>query len=471
MAGPTKEMVDFARKVTFSDLPGSVIDQIKRILLDSIGCALGAHALDKSKIVVDFAEESGGTQQATIIGNRRTSYALAAFVNGELIHALEYDINGPLTAHVGPFVLAPILAIAEYTHASGKDLITAMAIGYELGGRVSASLALHRIPIKEPPYAKDSPHYGYPPAIFGGVAGASKLLGLNEEQTASAFGIAGASLPPPAMVKWQRTSPPIHMVKCNGWPGWVSQLATVAPLIAKKGFTGDATIMDGEWGFWQIYGSPFFKSDVLTGGLGKVWHLDSVTFKPYPCCGLNFTAIDGILKIMQENKIEPDEIEHILVGANNYLLMPVRSGTEVKTQADAQFVNTYLFAVAAYYGSKPGPLWQTPAVMRDPKINDLMKRVEVRLHPKDKELGQRAAKGGEIPVYFDSVVEVTAKGRKFTAEVAVPRRMTDDELREKFRNNAYYSQLGSEREEEVINICSKLEELDDSGELFEILAC
>ena len=419
-------------------------------------------------------EESGGKPQATIIGNGQTSCALAAFANGELVNALEYDPLGPLTAHIGLYVLPPILAIGEQTHASGKDLITAMAVGYELGGRITASLARHRIPIEEPPYAKDSLRYGYAPAIFGGVAGASQLLGLGDEQTTNAFGIAGASLPPAAMVKWTRTSPPVSMTKYNGWAGWVSQLATVAALLAQKGFTGDTTILDGEWGFWQFYGSPFFKRDVLTGGLGTVWHPDKVWFKPYPCCGLNFTGIDGILKIMRENEIKPGDIEHILVQANNILLTPVRLGTEVTTQIDTQYTNTYLFAVAAYYGSRPGPLWQSPNVMRDPKVIDLMQKVDVQLHPKDEELGPKALREGK-GLYFDTVVEVTAKGRKFTTEVAVPPGtaafpMTDEELREKFRDNASYSPLEVDRVEEVIHTCAKLEELDDMAKLLKMLA-
>ena len=72
MIGPTQEVVNFTRKVTFNDLPKSVIDKTKWILLDSIGCALGAYALVKSKIIVDFVEESGGKPQATIIGNGQT---------------------------------------------------------------------------------------------------------------------------------------------------------------------------------------------------------------------------------------------------------------------------------------------------------------------------------------------------------------------------------------------------------------
>lgn len=472
--GITERLVDFTIRTKFDDLPQAIVDKIKQALLDSIGCALGSYVVDRARLAIEFAEECGGNPQASIIGGYRTSCDLAAFVNGELINAMDYDCTGPLTGHVTPYVIPPCLAIAERVHASGKELIAALALAHEIGGRVVSSLAQVKILKEEPPYYEESPRFSYSPTVFGGVAGAGKLLGLNARKMANAFGIAGASTPIPAGVKWEHISGPAIMTKYNAWSGWVSQLATVAALLAKKGFTGDTTILDGERGFWQIVGSPFFNVDVLLGGLGEVWHVKEVDFKPYPVCRCNHAGIDGINRIVKEHGIKPEEIEEILIKGDPLLQTSNRMATKIEGFADMQFSNVNIFAVAACYGDSPGPAWQMPAIYNDPRVKALAQKVEVETHPQAEELIMSKIKANRPPVFWDTIVEITARGRKFTMEVPAPRGapanpMTETELIGKFRNNASYSMLKTSKTKQIINVVNQLERVSDVNELAQLL--
>ena len=111
----------------------------------------------------------GGNPQSSVIGGHRTSWDMAAFVNGELICALDFECCGPLTGHVTPYVMPSCLAMAERVHASGKDLITSLALAHEVGGRMASTIAQLKVLKDEPPYYEESPRASYTSTIFGGV--------------------------------------------------------------------------------------------------------------------------------------------------------------------------------------------------------------------------------------------------------------------------------------------------------------
>ena len=474
--GVTQQLAECVTRIRYDDLSQGMIEKVKLMLLDSLGCALAGHITDRARIALELVEEFGGNPQATIIGNHRASFALAAFANSELINALDYDYIGPLGGHVGPYVTPPCLTIAEREHASGKALILAIALANEIGGRAISSLAQHKVLKEQPPYYDESPRFSNSSAVFGGVAGASKLLGFDAQQLSSAFGIAGASTPVPAMMKWEYTRGPAIMAKYNCWTGWIAQLATVATLAAEKGFTGDTTILDGERGYWQIVGSPFFKAENLLEGLGRVWHVGEVEFKLLPTCYIFHTAIEAISKIIQEHSINPDDIEKISVKGDPLMQTPNRIGKQIKNFADTQFSSAYNFALAAYYGASPSPAWQMSSTFSDPRIERLMSKVVVESHPRFDEFATTRIKAGKIPVMWSSLVEIVANGETFTMEVSAPRGSRDNpvpgmELIDKFKRNASYSMIKRSKVQDTIEMIGCLEEIDDVNQLFALLTC
>lgn len=473
--GTTKRLADFIAQTSFDQLPKDVIEQTKWILFDSIGCSLGGYALDNIYKVKELVEEWGGNPQCSIIGDKASSSYVASFMNGALLNALDWDLIGPITAHVANYVTPACWAVSELVAASGKDLILALALAHEIGGRIGNSLSQTRIPKKEPPFYEKADRYSYAHTVFGGTAGACRLLKMPSDKIVHALGMTGNSVPVAGQVK-EKTETESPMWKYANWCAWVAPIATTTALLAQKGFTSDPAILDGEWGFWKMYGSAFFHENVIFDGLGEKWHVVDVEFKPYPACRCNHGAYDGINKIITENKIQPNEIEEILVQGDAWLQVPLRSGKEIRSECDTQFCVAYGFANAVINGRNPSPEWQKPSTYNNPIIKELMKKVKVAMHPQGESILAGKVQRGEFPLYWDSRVEIKARGRTFVADIpeanvkgsrANP--MTIDELIRKFDLNASYSVIPKKKIEKAKDLILGLDKVSNVKELFSCL--
>ncbi len=419
----TTEIADFLADVRFEDLPEAVVHETKRILLDSIGCAIAGLISEKGKLSVRLARRLGGPLESTIIGvGGKVSAANAAFANGELINALDWDVGGVPPGHSTPAVLPASLALAESSGASGRDLILAMALGHELSGRLGSVLTNLMEPAGEDGRSVMSAVHGYTMHALGAAAAAGKVLELDREKMASALGIAGYNAPVPAMIKFNKTVPG-PMTKYAS-AGATAQVGVTAALLSEMGYAGDATVLDGDYSFWRYTASSEEKWDPkrLTDGLGKAWILGQPSgtfYKHYPFCGLCHGEMDEFLKIIQENDLRAEDIESIRILSAPLIDEPLWTNTNITNHVDAQFSVAYAFAVAAH-GIKVSAEWQSPSVMRDPSILEFMKRVSVGVHPQ----------GGRL-------MEVVAKGRVFTAQArpGMPV-MTDEQNIGKYRQNA-----------------------------------
>ena len=473
--GTTEKLSNFVAQTNYTHLPQDVVNKTKLILLDSIGCALGAFALSEIKIINEIVEEWGGNPQCSIIGGSRSSANVATIANAALINALDWDLIGPRIAHVTTYVTPSCIVVSDLIHASGKDLILALALGHEIGGRICNSVSSARIPKEEPPYYETG-RYSYGPSVFGGTIGACRLLKMDSTKIAHALGMTGSSIPSPAMTKEIWTAFPAPMWKYNCWTGWLAPLATWAALFANKGFTSDPTIFDGEWGFWKIYGSAFFHENVIFDELGTKWYLLDAEFKPYPQCRCNHAGIDGINKIIMENNLLPQEIEEILVEGDSWLLAPFRSGKKITSQRDTQFLNSYIFANAVINGRNPSPEWQRPSTYDDQRIKELMDKVKVAVHPQAEDIIANKIRLGEFPLFWDTRVTITARKRKFVANIPFNdirgcpgNPLSEEEVIKKFDINASYSPVDKRKIEKAKDFILGLEKMTDVSQLFSCL--
>jgi 2-methylcitrate dehydratase len=165
--------------------------------------------------------------------------------NAELINALDYDA----IPHVHPFAIPPALALSESTGASDEDLILSTVIAQEIARRMT--LALSNMMATLTSEAKMPDVWGNAnECIFGATAGAAKVLCLGKEKVAHALGIGAYLCPLPACRDWEETAPK-SMIKYVP-VGWVCQGAVTAAVLAQEGFTGNASVLDGEFGFWRF---------------------------------------------------------------------------------------------------------------------------------------------------------------------------------------------------------------------------
>ena len=472
MEGITQQLVDFVEDLQFTHLPNEVVHEVKRILLDSFGCALAGLDTDKGRISIELAKRFDGKPESTIIGSTgKFPITSAAFANGELINALDMDlVLIPGAGHVSPFVIPASLAIAESNKASGKDLILATAIGHEISTRLGLSLRGIQRYIKEDTggHVALAEVYGYSFCVLGGTAASSKLVKLSHNEMIHALGIVGVICPVPGMMKWTST-PPASMAK-YALSGWLGQAEITATLLAKMGYTGDTSILDGENGFWRFYGSDRWKPKYLLEKLGKEWRLLGANYKPYPCCRIMHNPLDSFIKIIDENRLWPQDIERVTVLLNLLSEEPLWHNRQINTHIDAQFSVPYVFSVAAHR-VKSGADWQAPETMTRADIVNFMDKITFGTHP------GFANKMLEDAINMLSSVEVVATGKTYFEEKAWAKgdphpelaRMTDDELIQKFKDNAYHI-LSQDKINNVIKWVFDLEKLADVSDLCECLA-
>ena len=268
MTTTVSQLADFVDGTRFADLPASVVDETKRLLLDAIGCALAGLTSDKGKWGLEYARAFfAGSPQATVIGfGDRLSVLGAAFVNGELMNGLDYDA-GMHPGHVSPFVIPASLSVAELKKATGKELITACALAHELSNRIGAAMGTFRDIVKGK--VSFPAVTGYSSSIFGGTAAVCKLEQFSKDQLAQALGFAGHISPMQAQTTMIKNVPPTTAKYLLA--GWVSQAEITAAYLVRAGHRGDISILDGDWGFWRYAGASRWDADSVVAALGDEW--------------------------------------------------------------------------------------------------------------------------------------------------------------------------------------------------------
>ncbi len=469
MNGTMQQLVDFIVGISYEDMPAAVQCESKRVLLDSIGVAIAGLATDKGKYSVELSRRLGGPPESTILGiGDRLSCVNAGFANGELINALDMDAT-LMPGHVTPYVLPAPLALAESVRASGKELLVAIVLAHEIAARVgraltAASYMTELLGREEAPFA---PMYNFNVSIFGGAAGAGKILRLNQEKMAQALGIVSYSAPVPASLKWARVMPAFMLKYAPS--GWMAQAEINSVLLAQMGYTGDTSVLDGEYGFWKFMPNAQWDPGRLTGRLGERWSFLATHYKPYPCCRVMHSGLDGFTKIIDENNLYPEDIEQVRVFLDPTTALPLWQNREIGNQVDAQFSVPYVFAAAAHR-IRLGPDWQDSETIKNPKVLEFMKKVSVGSHPEFNKTFK------ESPRTELSLVEVVAKGQTFRQETMFAKgthspeafRLTDEELAEKFRNNAS-RMLPGDKIEKAVESIFELERIEDVNELIKLV--
>jgi 2-methylcitrate dehydratase PrpD len=467
MEKTTSILSEFINRVRFEDIPVGIVEEVKRILLDSIGCALGGLHTEKGKIAHSFGTKSGSQPEATIIGGReKVAAPLAAFVNGELFNALDYDALCAPSGHITPYVLSAPLAVAEWKHVSGKDLILAIALAHEIAQRVSSGLVIpERLSRKtsEHGISLQLPIHGYGVNIFGGIAGVARILGLDMEKIEHAFGIGGGMCPVPTLMRFAETVPS-SMPKFAP-SGWISQAEVTATLLAEMGYTGDRQVFDGEFAFWKSFAADGWDPEIVITGINDSWFLsNAVGFKQYPCCGAMHGALDIFYAIIDRFDIKPEDIKELNIGLNLLAELSLWKNRTIENHIDAQFSTAYVFAVAAHR-IEIGHKWQSEETFNAPEIVEFMKKVKV-FTP--------ASPHGEKK---DHMVEVLVRNTDTKKEIRYTERdvwpvqnvMDDQRLNEKFESNA--SQLlPSQKIEQALKTILALEEVDDVADMMELVS-
>lgn len=433
----TDTLAVFAATTRFEDLPEPVVHETGRLLLDTIGCALGAIHTPSGQVALDYARTVGGTSAATVLGGDRSSALTAAYVNARLANVLDADDTFPTATHFGNAGVFSALALCEMFERSGRDLAASIAIGFEVAARVGSWMGAP-IQVRDGKVVGFNELAGPAAAVTWSAVGAAvTAAGLDAQQTHHAFGIAGANAPLPTMHKFIEQTE-ISMYKYAD-AGWCAQIGVSAALQAGLGSTGMANILDGPNGFWRLYGSPNHDDAALKDGLGADWQILNTTYKAWPCCRFIHYPMTAFAALKAEHKLRPEEIDRIVVRASPFALSGIFMDKHPTNALSAEFSHAHSLAAQAF-DIPPGPLWTQAETLTDARIRAFREKVDAQLEPSCANMAGYI-EGGQwrrIP----GGVDVHARGQVFSATTDMARgdpwsdasRMSDAEIAAKFRD-------------------------------------
>jgi 2-methylcitrate dehydratase PrpD len=457
-----EQLADFTTGVDYSALPEAVVVEAKRILLDSMGCALGAVDQHKGRIGIEYGRLTGGTGDATIIGTPdRVSIFGASFANGELINALDFDAVLP-PGHVTPYVLPQTMAVAQAQQRSGKEVIAAIALSHEMSFRFYKSVDYLRD--RKDGQMNLAPVLGYSNTVFGGTAAVGRLEGYTPEVLANALAIAASISPVNSQRSWTAHAPSATIK--YSLAGALTQASLTAAYMAKLGHRGDLPVLDdAEYGYRAFIGTRRWEPQNITAGLGQEWLFPAEqTFKPYPHCRILHAPLHALTEIVTDNALKPEEIQAIRCWGEAAVLHPLWLSNVIEHTHDAQFSIAHGLAVGAH-NITPSKAWHDPELVFSPSVMELMDKVTFEPHPDyfkalDAHPSARPAR-----------IEVDARGTTFVADRVYPTgsptpdpqtRMTDAELIAKFRVNAE-GVIPPARMDSIADAVFHLEDIVDFG--------
>ena len=448
----TKTLSEFALKTSYDSIPKEAVVAAKKALLDYLGVTVAGSRDSAGRIVTAFVKEEGGNPVAGVIaGGFKTSPFFAAFSNGVMGHALDFDDEcESWNSHPSVAILPAVLALGEKLGTSGKDLLTAYILGWEVAARIGASNGYFRV-------TEHGYHATSALGTLSGAAASARVLKLSTEQTMMAFGI-GASQASGLIVNFGTDTKPFHA-------GLAASNGLRSAQLAKQGFTACADILDNPNGYFKTMMDGVYDPSNLDG-LGKSYDImSSLCIKAYPCCYCNQRPLDSIFHLIKEHNIRSDDVAEIEAKAYP-LQIKVMPYAMPKTGLEAKFSLQYSLATALVHGAATLKEYTEEKVL-DPRVQELLPKIKVI-----------AVEGVGIEDYTHcasgQMVTVKLKdGKEYSYDSVRPRGhssnpMDWDEVAEKFRACTEET-LAQKDAERCVELVGQFESLGNVAELMSIL--
>ena len=366
-ATQVEELARFVCRSRWDEISGPARDQLRLRVLDSLGVALGALDGEPVAMVRAQVQEFGGAPLCTLIGGGKSAPDRAALYNGALVRYLDFNdsyLAPGETCHPGDN-LAPVLAAAEYAHADGRTLLSALAVAYQVQNRLSEVA---------PVRAKGFDHTTQ--GAYAVAAGVSRALGLDARRTANAIAIAGTSL---NALRVTRTGELSHW-KGLAYPA-TAFAATHAAFLAMRGVTGPRDVFEGNKGFMEAITGPF-EIDWSKEGLESVRR---TILKRYDAEIHSQSAIEALLALRAEHELERADVERIELDTFQVAFDIIGGGEEgdkyqVRSKEEADHSLPYLLAVALLDGQVLPEQYLPDRIVAD-DVQQLLRRVGVGPDP------------------------------------------------------------------------------------------
>jgi 2-methylcitrate dehydratase PrpD len=425
MPTAAQRLIEFATTLQYEDIPDDVTRAAKLHLLDTLGCGIAAHALGVATEGRSTMVELGGDPQATVLGLEEGLPAPnAAFANAMLCHGLDFDdTHSDSVSHVSTVTGPAALAAGEARGADGREVLTAIVAANEIVTRVGTAVSgeFHR--------------RGFHPTaicgIFGAVAAAGRLDGLDQETATRAFGLAGSMASGLfAYLEDGTATKPLH-------PAWAAHGALIAARLAAHGAEGPHSILEGKFGLYHAFldadpGSIDLESQLAD--LGSRWETPRIAYKPYPACHFMHGSLGATARSTGGRTFVADEIEDVVVtvpdAGVSLVLEPVAAKIAPRSDYEGKFSLQYSTAAMLARGHV-GVADYTPEAISDEAVLAIARKV--RYETKDYPTYPQAFPGGvRVTLKDGSVLEAD-----FPYQQGGPENpLSDDEVVAKYRGNA-----------------------------------
>ncbi len=359
-----ERLAGFIERAAWKDIAETAREQLRVRVLDSMGCAIGALDGEPVRMIREHLEDFGGSERCGLIGGGWTAPDRAAFYNGALVRYLDFNdsyLAPGETCHPSDN-LSAVMAATEYTGGTGRDLLTALAVSYQVQCRLSD---------EAPVRAKGFDHTTQ--GVYGAAAGVAKALGLDTGRAANAVAIAGTAF---NALRVTRTGALSH------WKGLAAPNAafggTHAAFLALRGITGPPEVFEGNKGFEDSIAGPF-EIDWGTEGLDRVTR---TILKRYNAEIHSQSTLEGALELRARQGIDPAAIERIEIETFDVAYHIIGGGEEgdktvVRTKEEADHSLHYMVAVALLDGQVLPAQYEPERIVRD-DVQALLRKVVVR---------------------------------------------------------------------------------------------
>ncbi len=417
MSTASQVLGKFAAELKFDDIPATVVAQAKVCITDTVAAATFGAQFPWSRMAADYARRYGSGGPCSIFGmpDARVHAPYAALANGVMAHAFEQDsVRDPgVGSHAGSTLLPALLAACEETGADGKSAVAAFVAGVEVMFRIAH--ATHHSPEKLGFHAPGLS------GTFGAAVAAGRIFGLDTGQLVHALGIAGSlSSGLLAFTKSEQGA----MVK-RLHLGRASESGILAARLARDGYTGPETILEGKFGFLDAYGiDAECEPGLLTAGLGKEWETLRICLKRYACHINAHTPVQALRELMTGQGFLGTDVVHVLVEGSERL-MSHHNIPEPGDLMKAQYSVPFCVAVALYR-DPDDPRSFDASALEDPAIRAACRALELRRFGE----GGKSVRSSRVTVKLKDGRELAQCCDVYKGMPANP--LSRDELRRKF---------------------------------------
>ena len=443
----------FAQGLNYENIPSEALEEAKRFLLDSVGCAFSALDNKDTQAAYNYIQDLGGKEQATIIGwGTKANLPQATLINSLLVRALDYnDIYWEQDPSHPSDIIPAVLSTGEFMKKDGKEVLVGIIIAYELEMR----LCLAAFPgVREIGW-----HHATLTQLVSPVV-AGRMLGLSEEEIVAAIGIGGSShftlggVVAGHLTNMKNAADPLAV-----------ESGVRAALLASKGYTGPVEVFEGKEGLFEVLDKVKWDKDILTKELGEKFLINECGYKAFPTEALTHQPITAAIEVMQENNLNPQEVKEVLVETTtrgaDILSDPSKYKPTTKETADHSL--PYCIAVAVAKGNVLPSDFEEDA-LRDPLVWSLLDKIKVVANPEIDALFPKVKRA----IVTIKTSQGEYKKQEDFAKGQPERPLSEEEIISKFKANSE-KKISFSRMETIIKATKELENINEIGKYMELL--